>query len=77
MMRISYTKIWVPNFVYKSRIPSTLAQNVLYELRNGFKPNYCTLAGDLEQENPKTGVYEKSLTQKDGKLLGKCSYPKI
>ena len=59
MMPISYPKIWVPNFVFKTRIPLTLAQNVLGKLRNNFKPNQCTLARDLEQQNPNTGVYEK------------------
>ena len=39
MMPIPYPKIWVPNCVFKTRILSPLAQNVLYQLRNDFKPN--------------------------------------
>ena len=63
-------------FCFKTRIPSTLAQNDLYELRNDFKPNYSTLARDLSSRTPKMES-EKNLTQKHGKLLGKISYPKI
>ena len=77
MMPISYPNLWVPNFILETRVPSTLAQNVLYKLRNDFKPNWCTLARDLEQQNPQNGSLIKNLTEKYGKFLGKNSFPKI
>ena len=39
-------------FPFKTRIPSTFAQNVLDDLRNDFKPNWCALARNLEQQSP-------------------------
>ena len=32
-------KIWVPDFVFKTKIPSELAQNVLYKVIDEFKPS--------------------------------------
>ena len=55
MMEISYPNKWLPNFVFKIKIPSTLAQSVTYKLGNYFNPNKCVLAMDLEQQNPKIG----------------------
>ena len=77
-MPIFYLKIWVPNFFFKTDIPSTLTQNVLYKFRNDFKSNQCTVDRDLEQQNPQNGsTAEKLSPKKHGKLLGKISYPKI
>ena len=76
MMPISYPTLWVPNFVFKTRIPLTLAQNVLYKLRIDFKPKCYTLAEGFEQQDSKTPECTKKLTQKDGKLLGSILYEK-
>ena len=35
----------------ETRIPSTLAQNVLCKLRNDSKPNWCPFVKGLEQQN--------------------------
>ena len=69
MMPISQPKIWVPNFVFKIRIPSTLAQNVLHKFRNDFKPNQYTLSRDLEQQNPTKWESVKKFSPKTWEIL--------